>query len=371
MHVAILNWRDLRHPQAGGAELLCHQQSVYLSEAGHRVTLFSAGFEGADPVDHGLPYSVVRLGNRFTVYAIVARYLKREASRSGVDVILEHVNGVPWMTPLWSPVPSAVFLYHLVGRTFLEELPFPMSVLGFSIERVMPVFYQHTRAACLGPGARREFSQAGYPLSAISVIPPGHTSDKKLESPAKTTLPSAVALGPLKWYKRHDLILRAWRQVLRLQPDASLKITGWARGDLASRLRGLMTRLELDGTVEFTGQIEREELSRLLARSWCLVYASEREGWGLGVTEAAALGTPTVAFDTGGLHDALTQSGGGILVPGRDPAHLGKAIYQVFSSRELRDELTTLARLRASQFTWERHGSEIEKLLLDVKARKR
>ena len=51
-----------------------------------------------------------------------------------------------------------------------------------------------------------------------------------------------------------------------------------------------------------------------MARAHVHVATSVREGWGLVVSEAAALGTPTVAYDVPGLRDS-TRAAGGVVVP--------------------------------------------------------
>ena len=46
-HIAICNWRDLRHPEGGGSELYIEAIATRLAAAGNRVTLMSAAVEGA------------------------------------------------------------------------------------------------------------------------------------------------------------------------------------------------------------------------------------------------------------------------------------------------------------------------------------
>jgi hypothetical protein len=52
-----------------------------------------------------------------------------------------------------------------------------------------------------------------------------------------------------------------------------------------------------------------------MAESHLLVATSVREGWGLVVSEAAALGTPTVAYDVDGLRDSVRAANGRLASP--------------------------------------------------------
>ena len=66
MNILMLNWRDIRNPDAGGAELHLQEIGSRWSKLGHDVSLFSASFS------HGLKsedidgVKVQRIGNKFT-----------------------------------------------------------------------------------------------------------------------------------------------------------------------------------------------------------------------------------------------------------------------------------------------------------------
>jgi glycosyltransferase involved in cell wall biosynthesis len=61
------------------------------------------------------------------------------------------------------------------------------------------------------------------------------------------------------------------------------------------------------------------------------VSTSIREGWGLNVSEAAALGTPALGYAVPGLVDSLAASGGATVPP--NPEALGEALIDFFSGR--------------------------------------
>ena len=46
MKILILNWRDVRHPRAGGADFRLQQVYAPLVRAGHKVVLYSCAFNG-------------------------------------------------------------------------------------------------------------------------------------------------------------------------------------------------------------------------------------------------------------------------------------------------------------------------------------
>ena len=68
--------------------------------------------------------------------------------------------------------------------------------------------------------------------------------------------------------------------------------------------------------MEILGRVSEEEKVDRMARAHVHVATSAREGWGLVVSEAAALGTPTIAYNTPGLKDSTLAATGPALPAG-------------------------------------------------------
>src|SRR5205823_79876 len=78
--------------------------------------------------------------------------------------------------------------------------------------------------------------------------------------------------------------------------------------------------------VRLGGFVDEEEKLRLLQTAHAVACASEKEGWGLTVLEAAACGTPAVVTDVPGLRDAVRDGETGLLVPPGDAAGLARTL---------------------------------------------
>ena len=70
-----------------------------------------------------------------------------------------------------------------------------------------------------------------------------------------------------------------------------------------------------DAGVLVFGRVSEEEKVERMAAAHVHIATSVREGWGLVVSEAAAVGTPTISYDVPGLRDS-TRAAGGVVVPG-------------------------------------------------------
>ena len=111
-----------------------------------------------------------------------------------------------------------------------------------------------------------------------------------------------------------------------------------------------------------------KELARLYAAADVFVFPlietkGDVEGFGMVAIEAAAHGTPTVAFNCGGVGDAVIDDVNGALVAAGDYAAFASAIGEV-AGKDLRYS----AREFAQQFSWENYNEQMERHLSGLTA---
>ena len=98
MNILVLNWRDMKHPEAGGAEV--HFQELFrrLVKKGHSVTLLTTRFRGAAREDVQDGIRVCRWGHTYTFNweapLLIARLLRKQR----FDCIVDDVNKIPFFT---------------------------------------------------------------------------------------------------------------------------------------------------------------------------------------------------------------------------------------------------------------------------------
>lgn len=90
-----------------------------------------------------------------------------------------------------------------------------------------------------------------------------------------------------------------------------------------------------------------------------LMAPSLREGFGLAVLEAMALGIPVIATRVGGLSELVAEGETGLLVPPADPPALAAALHRMLEDPALRRRLGEAGRARARRdFTIGRMAEE-------------
>ncbi len=149
--------------------------------------------------------------------------------------------------------------------------------------------------------------------------------------------------------KRKDILLRAFAKIVRQHDDAYLFIGGGPEtSPVFQEIKELHQSLpELHGKAFLLGFIPDEPLDALFALASIFVSASEMEGYGMSVSQAAASGTAVIASD---LIPFATQwaSEASIIVPAGDVEGFAAAMDRLLNDSQERDrrgiELLEVAR---------------------------
>ncbi len=130
MRILVLTWRDLAHPQAGGAEVYTEQVTRRWAAAGHDVTVFAATVPGRPNEELVDGYRVVRRGGRLTVYRAARRWY-RENGIGQFDVVIDMVNTVPFLAHEWiTDTPVVAFFHQTAEECWHFNAPLPVAMLG-------------------------------------------------------------------------------------------------------------------------------------------------------------------------------------------------------------------------------------------------
>jgi glycosyltransferase involved in cell wall biosynthesis len=300
--IAILNWRDLKHPEAGGAEVFVHEVGRRWAEQGHDVTLYSSRWKGCDDGDRDEDLAIRRVGTlRNGQHHLKAPHLLRNVSRP--DVLLESINTFPYFLPLRRKPPPYVSLVHQMARdVWRAHLPVMPARFAEWVEPRFFVPYRSRPLLAVSNSTKKDLERAG--ANDVSVVPQGGIGPQRLRE--KFADPTVVWVGRLTSNKRPDHAIEAFRALKGVLPDARMEIVG--EGPLEATLRET-----LPPGARLRGRLPREELDDLIGRSHLILMTSIREGWGLVVSEANALGTPAVGYDVPGLTDSILHKQTGLL----------------------------------------------------------
>lgn len=166
-----------------------------------------------------------------------------------------------------------------------------------------------------------------------------------------------IYVGGFNFHKRVDLLLRAHAKLLsRVAGEGPyLLLVGDATDPFHRNVEALRRFVADAGTasrVIWTGFVPDEDLRHLHTGALALALPSELEGFGLPAVEAAACGTPVIATRASPLPELL--EGAGVFVAPGDEEAVERAMWTLWTDRELRASMGARALVRARSLSWKR-----------------
>lgn len=357
MRILWINHRDPFHPMAGGAEVHLLEVGKRLVQRGHEVTLLAERFDGSEPEEEIGGIRVRRFGGMFTLHIYAPYFVKKNSAE--FDVIIDDIaHAVPFWSPCFTRRPVVAIVHHVHQRVVETELNTILRCLVRRAERSMRETYENI--ITVSQTTKRDLvKQLGVEDSKIKVI--YHGVDHQMYRPGmKFEEPMILWIGRMMRYKNLDHVIEAFKLVSRLIKSAKLILAG--AGEEEQRIKSLVREKKL-ANITFNGRISGSDKVRLLQGAWCIVYTSEVEGWGMTILEAAACGTPAIAYKSGALGEAIIDGETGLLVNYGDVGSLAERLVELLRNEDLRKELSDNALRYSYNFTWDKSAEQTEEYL--------
>ena len=302
-------WADGEEPRIDGVRVLAVSPRAELyAEGRRRVTPPLAFGFGVlrHLLRHGRRYDVVHTAS-FPYFSLLAAGLVRRLAGFRLVVDWHEV----WTRDYWreylGPVGGAVG--WRVQRVCLR---IPQRAFCFSRLHERRLLDEHVR----GPVTRLEGEYAGSPAAA---------------EPTRAE-PVAVFAGRHIPEKRVLALVPAIARAAEAIPDLRCEIYG--DGPERERLLDAIRVGGVEGRISAPGFVPSERIDTALRRALCLVLPSRREGYGVVVVEAAAVGTPSVvaAGPDNAAAELVEDGANGFVAASASPEDLAAAIVAVHSA---------------------------------------
>ncbi|WIG16332.1 glycosyltransferase family 4 protein [Kocuria rosea] len=354
--VLVLNWRDIKHPLAGGAERYMHEISRRWVTEGVDVTWFTGRGDAQGPIDNIDGVKIVRMGGTLSLYPMAA--LKLVSRRGDFDAIVDCQNGIPFFSPLFAGagIPVVQVIHHVHQEQFSTRFSAPMAAVGRFLEGTAARWvYGERPLAAVSPSTRRELRRQLRFSGPIFVVPNGTVDVPETVGPRDPD-PTITVVTRLVPHKRVDLLLGHLAVAAQRVPRLRVNIVG--DGPDRARLQQIAVDLGLHSTVKFHGYQTDATRDQLLNGSWLTAITSAAEGWGLSVIETAAWGVPCLALRVPGVRDSVIDGETGWLVD--DPKQYGEALIEklhMLSNESYARGMAEACQAWARCFDWDRSAS--------------
>jgi len=355
VNIVWFSWKDISHPQAGGAEVVSDQLRKRLVKDGHTVVLITAMYPGSlnDETVNGV--RVMRGGGRFSVY-LKARSLFRHSSLANPDMIIDEMNTIPFMATLYAKSARKVLLtYQLARKVWFYQMVFPISIIGYLLEPLYLRFISKRYDSVMteSESTRKDLARYGFDSNKVKLFRVGIDLEPVVPLPIKSTNSTVIFLGALRPMKRPIDVLKAFEIARDDKPELELVMAGSDTGAYAKKIKNYAQKSRHSKSIKVLGRVSTSDKLLLLREASMIIVTSVKEGWGLIVTEANSQGTPAIAYDIDGLRDSVVDGETGIIVASGDTESLAKSINNITRSDSTYDKIRKNAYEHSKQFTFD------------------
>ena len=164
--------------------------------------------------------------------------------------------------------------------------------------------------------------------------------------------PIVLFVGRLIPRKGLQFFVEAAKRVVKERGDALFVIVG--DGPLRSNLIAHLVGINISGNFLFLGDVKENILPTLYNCADVFVLPSVQEGQGIALLEAQASAKPVVAFNVGGVREAVREGESGLLVERGNSSLLAEAILKLLSDSSLRRKMGASGReFVLANYTWD------------------
>ena len=347
MRFLMLNWRDPHNPLAGGAERVTEGYLSALRGRGHEVVWFAHAFTEAPAEEEIRGLRIVRAGGKGSAMFAAWRWCRQQPR---FDLVIDQHHGLPWFAPWWCGTRCIAYIHEVLGpiwRSFYRPLT---AAFGQGQEKRAIWLYRQVPFWTASASTKMLLEQIG--VRRVQLIPYGvHTQALPELDPKPLARPlRLIVVSRLAPNKRIEHAIRAYAILRQRGVQATLTVVGSGLGE--PTLRSLAAELAPDPPVHFTGSLTEADKDARLREAHVLIHTSLREGWGLNVIEANAMGTPAVVYPVAGLIESTLDDQTGVVTSNESPETVADVLAALAQDPERYDRYRRAAWERAKAFHW-------------------
>jgi glycosyltransferase involved in cell wall biosynthesis len=364
MNILILNWRDVKNPKSGGAEIVTMEHAKAWVRAGNKVVWFTSFFEGARETEKIDNVEIVRKGNFITVYLLGALFYL--LSKRKYDLVIDEIHGVPFFTPLYVRKPKIAYIHEVADKIWDYMFPFPLNHIGKLIEPLYFWLYRDVKFLVPSTSTTKDLEKFGIKKKNCTIVL-GAIQNKTLDAlPIKEKAPTFIFVSRVVKMKGVEEVIKSFFHILRVLKNANLWIVGDGDKKYIDYLKKTMNLYAISSKIKFLGRVSEAKKMYYMRRAHLLLHASVKEGWGLVVIEAASLATPSVVYNVAGLRDSVLKNKTGIILKSNTPTEMAKAAVELYKDKIRYVNYQRTCLQWAKSITWEKETAKSLQLIESV-----
>lgn len=121
---------------------------------------------------------------------------------------------------------------------------------------------------------------------------------------------------------------------------------------LSKEIQEAKDKMPFKDEVVWLGYVDLEELVKITAAAYAMVYPSLFEGFGIPILESLNTGVPVIASDTSSMPEVLGEAG--LLVDPNDVESIATAMEKMYKDETLRARFVRVAEVQSVKFSWDK-----------------
>jgi len=211
---------------------------------------------------------------------------------------------------------------------------------------------------------KEDLQRIGIDGKRIKIVPPGVGDEFFNMAPEKgdRNLYDGVAVNRFSKEKGVYDLIDIWAIVTREKTDAKLRIFGHPTEIMDDWTNSVKSE-GLKKNISYLGTVDVEELAKTLAGSKVFLFPSHKEGFGIAVAEAMAVGLPIICYDIKPMNE-IFNSKGVFFVKEGDHEAFAKMVLLLLKNPILQAEAGRANAEFAKRFRWSEASERFETILI-------
>ncbi len=359
-----LKWKDIKNKKAGGAEVVGDELSKRIvKDDNFEILHITMGQKNLPKEEFVNGVKTIRVGtNRYNVHFFAMLYYLKNL-RGKYDIIIDEVNTAPFFSVFYKKKERVILFFHQLAREiwFLEAPILAPIFYIFEAIYLWVLSLFKTEVIAMSESTKKDLMRFGFKEKNISIISEGISFSplKNLEnSLPKEKNFTILFFGALRKMKRPMEALKAFEIFVASHPDAILWIAG--KGELEKNLKKYVSQKNIPNVKFWEKRPTDEEKLELMQKAHTYIHTSIKEGWGIQITEANALGTPVISYDTDGVRDANKF---GLISKKNTPESLANEMKKLYEDKNLYEDLRKKSWEFSKTITFEKSFEEFKMIL--------
>lgn len=369
--ILALSWRDIKFPTMGGAEIYTHEMLKRVAAKGIEVIHFAPSCKNLKEEEFIDNIHYIRCGSLANVILKARSYYKKREKE--IDFVIDQCNTFRFFTKYWVKRNKRIFLIFQLTREIWDiNMAFPFNKIGKVMETPLLRMNRYDITVTESESTKKDLVQVGFRKDKVNVIPVGLQEDilnipLDMDTEKK---PIFIFVGRYSKYKGIDTTVKAFGIIKQKYADAKLWIVGKKDDSfIETVLKPVCADYHLtlgdqeSSDVVTWGFVSENKKNELQSRAKALIFPSIREGWGMIISEAGALGTPSITFDAPGTRDAVDFGKAGYLCRENTAEAIVECMESVLTDEAQYQRFRQSAWEFSNHLSFDRTGEEFIQLL--------